>query len=1261
MNTIISQSEGKSEISKLNKLKDKLLDLSSRSRKIKFSLTKWLSWDLTELTSKNDSKFTDRFFSSTLNLLVSQEKPALDLERLLKPLSFEDISKFQRKILCLQKKNLAIYQEKGRKALFLGVLFLRGYFTNSKGDLCLVNAPLFLIPSDFEKIKNLNLVLKLERKINYNLIYYLQKELNISKSKFTDFLNKLETKKTEQWQDYLFFLNNELQQLLIFSNIKVQFSSSVFSSLAVKDVAEEPKEIVSEVDPFVEIDPKNDKKKDFRAETFVKLTLSDKPKNYQINQLEIVLNFCLTIDSEPNLSLFHDFEQIVQEYSGDNTIHWSNSALSLLRGEIESVLNYSLEKQTVNKNSSLYTPFPSDPSQTRILRIIFDNSTKKVLCIDGPPGTGKSQLICNLLTNALVYQKKVLVICEKEVALKVISDKLSSLGLSGSFLKINELTQTGQIYQEILSNLENIQQEESNENIADINKKIADLENQEVVNFQKIAKYCQVAQEFQNKHQISLQDVYSKFEKEIPLTSTLIQLNSWVENQEQLSKLQEQLKSYTNKFIKIFSKWKLVCLRLKNLFLFESGFPEFEFNLENQNNFREIISDMKQEWQGEKAEINLILRIVKIKLIAQYSQKHRSEILLKAKLQEVKELKNNFQKFFSFWQVESFNDFWQKCSDEEFLLNTQQFIFAEFLTMGELANELSKEGGKNINYLFEKVLVNQEFDYLDNYQKITEQAIYFNWIKKVEEENKETLNNWNYEDLVKIQQEQREITKKKTSLVKSILKIQQKENLARLSTNQTLKKELSKKRKISSLKKLFPELLNYFPIWLSTPEVIASITNFSEPIFDLLVFDEASQIPLEKSIPLWARTKKCIIIGDEQQLPPTDFFQSHLENEDEDWEEEEASEKEEINLGTDDLEKNTSLLNYAKKQTGNQEKLTLLYHYRSRYPELIEFSNQAFYNGILQIVAASELKKTINQPIEYHQVAGRWINNENEIEVRYITNLLKSLSVDKEVGIITFNSKQRDLLIDSIEQGGKNNNLFVKSLEEVQGDERDIIIFSIGYAPNKEGKMILNFGPLSQEGGEKRLNVVISRAREKLIIVTSLLPHDLQRITDYDQNRKLGPKLFKKYLEYAYYSSQGEQEKTQEILEKSLPKITNFSLWKKNTELGEFGSLFEEQVYQELVKKDYQQYEVHKQVKSIGYHLDLAVWSKKLQQYVLGVECDGEYWHGKLENIERDIYRQQILEDRGWKIMRILSRDWCRNKVGEIERISRELGKIDNC
>jgi hypothetical protein len=156
---------------------------------------------LTELTNKNNQNLIGIFFASILKSATkkgeNKENFSLDLEAILKQLSSEETLKFQKKIVCLQKKNLSIYQEKGYKSLFLGIIFLQGYFYNSKNVLRLVNAPLFLIPCDLEKVKNLNLVSKSERKINHSLLYYLQKELGLAKDKFTDFLNTLERNSEE--------------------------------------------------------------------------------------------------------------------------------------------------------------------------------------------------------------------------------------------------------------------------------------------------------------------------------------------------------------------------------------------------------------------------------------------------------------------------------------------------------------------------------------------------------------------------------------------------------------------------------------------------------------------------------------------------------------------------------------------------------------------------------------------------------------------------------------------------------------------------------------------------------------------------------------------------------------------------------------------------------------------------------------------------------------------------------------------------------
>ncbi|CAG8609826.1 4003_t:CDS:2, partial [Cetraspora pellucida] len=824
------------------------------------------------------------------------------------------------------------------------------------------------------------------------------------------------------------------------------------------------------------------RKKYLQPEPFLRLTISDKPKNYPENQLEIVLNFCLTIDSEPNLSLFRDFEEIIEEYS-----------------QIGNVVTYPQTSKDDSLPKPLYAPFASDPSQNYILKVIFHHFAESALCVDGPPGTGKSQLICNLLANSLAYQKKVLVVCEKEVALKVIYDQLNKIGLNHSLIKISKLDQTPQIYQTILSSLKTVTEPRTNRHIYfDSEKKITELEEKQTHNLQKIANYCWVENGFQTSRQIPLSVVYLKFTGQYQLSPTLLYLNKRVKNKEQLDKLKNNLEVY----------------------------------IKNKNNFQEIISNLLRELKGEKVKTNLLSRILQTKLVQEYSKNHQSIKLLENKIKDLEGLQHKYQGFFSFLQIENFGDFWQKCSNEKFLITIRQFISEEFLTIGELNFVLASfddDTKKNVDYFLTKILINQEFNYLNNHTKSCEQA----------------------SELIRIQQEQQEIAEKKRNLVKEILKNNQKKNLKKLSTNHLLIRELSKKRKIPALKKIFPELLRRFP-W--------------------------------RKVFLYELEPENVLLLEEKSI---------------------NGGRKNINLELDDLEKNSSLLTYAKKYARNREKLTLLYHYRSKYPELIEFSNQAFYDGILQIVSASELRKNVDLPVEYHYQA------------------------DGQIGIITFNAKQQDKISEYIDEKVRYKNLFIKNLEEVQGDERDIIIFSIGYGPDKEGKIKLNFGPLSREGGEKRLNVAISRAREKIIVVTSLLPNDLNRIVEEDENRQLGPKLFKKYLEYAYYCSQQQFEKSQEILEKTLPKIVNtFSAGEESARQTEFGSSFEEHVYNELTKQ-ISGYEIHRQVKSVGYHIDLAIWDSQVQQYILGIECDGEYWHSKLENIERDIYRQYLLESKG--------------------------------
>ncbi len=329
-------------------------------------------------------------------------------------------------------------------------------------------------------------------------------------------------------------------------------------------------------------------------------------------------------------------------------------------------------------------------------------------------------------------------------------------------------------------------------------------------------------------------------------------------------------------------------------------------------------------------------------------------------------------------------------------------------------------------------------------------------------------------------------------------------------TYRDLQHQVNKKRSVWSLRKVIDnfsnELFNIMPCWLASPETVSAIFPM-EQLFDLVIFDEASQCFVEKGIPAMYRGKQVAIVGDSQQLAPYDLYHPRWEqNYDNEEEEEDPS------LEVD------SLLDLGCRYL---EQITLTGHYRSEALELIDFSNRHFYNGKLRMLPNSERFVHAEPAIDYLKVAGVWEKNSNQIEAEKVVELLKDyLAKDlKNIGVITFNFKQQELIQDLLEEQEVNipSDIFIKNIENVQGDERDIIIFSIGYAPTPSGQMRVQFGGLNLEKGENRLNVAITRARKKIVVVSSILPSQLQ----VEETKNLGPKLLKEYLQYAHEVSEG--------------------------------------------------------------------------------------------------------------------------------------------
>lgn len=329
-----------------------------------------------------------------------------------------------------------------------------------------------------------------------------------------------------------------------------------------------------------------------------------------------------------------------------------------------------------------------------------------------------------------------------------------------------------------------------------------------------------------------------------------------------------------------------------------------------------------------------------------------------------------------------------------------------------------------------------------------------------------------------------------------------------------LHKQVSKKKQIWPVRKLVEEfkheLFDLKPCWLMNPESVSACLP-QEALFDLVIFDEASQLYPEQGLAALMRGKQVMIAGDSKQLPPGHWYQMRFDHESDDATADVLSE---------------SLMDLLSHYVPSR---MLEGHYRSQHPDLIQFANAHFYNGKLRLIPYRSSFHTTSSALQWQQVKGTWQHNVNMEEAQEAVHfLINTLSQGKSVGIVTFNYKQQHLILDMIDTNGAvppNAAYWVKNIENVQGDEADVVIFSIAYAPDNEGVLPAFFGALNQAGGEKRLNVAITRAKERLVILCSFEPGRL----NVSSATHDGPRLLKSFLTYAQAVSTGEVQRAPEV------------------------------------------------------------------------------------------------------------------------------------
>lgn len=959
---------------------------------------------------------------------------------------------------------------------------------------------------------------------------------------------------------------------------------------------------------------------------------------------------------------------------------------------LDELLEAKKTKKIKKSNTDLYTINSLDYAQENAITGLNVNGN---MVIYGPPGTGKSQTIVNIISDALCKHKRVLVVSQKKAALDVVFNRLGILNNKAMFLtdaeknKVDFYERVKLAHQDLVNGYQNVG---NTDKYVAVQKMLFQetqvLEDISKVLFEKTSFGLSLQEMYASSYMIGKDSrdyaIYQKL-----LKDKVIMRMDYETLYETIRVIQDKnIAEYYYKFLEVKKNNPLVDHVQPNLDVHIIGkaraFLEklistriVPFDSARIPNARQYIAGYLEN--GDKLNRPLIKYTTEMSNPKLYKTLRMSYVLFPLypifkylTMKKEKESKQAYEKTIALVQeyVQEYS-LLQLVLDEKgysmtldnILNGNTMFLklllsvldnYVDFRDLNTTLESLDENQKRILNFAY--VNSNSLLSFKDLIQKVMIIRIYHEVLLS-EEKHRETLSKiMNYDStknrIISLKEELR-------SLAKNIcLDAFKDDYISQYQTDPDHKNflyQITKQQSLWPIRRLMEEygslLLNLFPCWLLSPESVSTIMPLKRNLFDIILFDEASQVFIESTLPTIYRGKYIVVAGDAKQLRPTATFMKRYMGNDDDS----------LDLNTQAALEVESLLDLA---TSRYHSTNLTYHYRSKSEELINFSNYAFYDGRLQI--APNITKNVGQkPIERVKVNGQWLNRKNTAEAKAVVELLKKIfktrKANQSIGIITFNTEQEDCIEDAIDaerakdadfhhkmlkeqnrkENGEDTSIFIKNLENVQGDERDIIIFSIGYARNEFGKVMAHFGPLSIEGGENRLNVAITRAKEKIYVVTSIEPEELQ----VEGTKNIGPKLFKSYLRYVRAVSSGNQKEVTYILE----NLKNMVEVKPDLKCGHM----ELEMKEELEKLGYR---VETNLGNANYKLSLAVYDKKNDQYKLGIECDYAAYQSSDSILERDVFRPKFLETRGWKILRVWSRDWWINRKRVLSTIENLVG-----
>lgn len=1002
--------------------------------------------------------------------------------------------------------------------------------------------------------------------------------------------------------------------------------------------------------------------------------ITERQLNYFCKELLEKLN--LSFDAENNIVTIlpcTNAETIDSITQSDAWIRWSG-VFGLYKMQKQSIIkdlellleNNDAVLQNDNNETAYFegetlTPIPLDPSQENVLQQLKENHK---IIIQGPPGTGKSQSLTAIILQALLNKKKVLVVCEKRTAMEVLYNNLKKENLHHLSVLIDDVyTDRRKIVENVRTIIE--RQEQTPERFRTheyelIHSKFLSL--QEEINYRINFCNTEVFGDDNWTELLSKSYTLNQNKKNLERANAIhkiIRNSDYQFSYEEYLLLLEKIKIAFELFSKINKEAFVFDTINERLFSKYTQVDAFIHELTTVANTgtnlykKRIVNNINQ--YGEKYDNQKGFTAFNVSFLALFSGKHKTIVA------EKKSTRTELTHFITLLQ-QSFlpiydlspNDIQENISNalpklepihkylnqyiEQLPNLSNYFDFRQFLIQQELNVQniilaLSKISENDWQEIFTTYYLNQTVlkIALDNGIKDDAQQLY------------ETL----YQSDALLKQKLCEkINVQWKTIIHEMLAIKDLSEIKYLY-NQRKNKQFSSK---NSLRKIIHQDFDFFstlfPVVMVNPTVCTSILPLQENLFDFIILDEASQLRLEDTYSSLLRGKIKIISGDKHQMPPSNFFGNDVIF----WSEEDES-------NTDDfLAESKSLLEYA--DDANFKSSYLDYHYRSLHPDLIQFSNYAFYQS--RLIPLPEHKPY--QAIHYNNVDGVYANGTNPIEADKIIEFIFKIEPIEDnfpsIGVATFNIFQRNLIMDKLyevayadnEKGEKlqhllNAGLFVKNLENIQGDERDIMILSTTFGKDKEGKFRQAFGPLTQEKGYQLLNVIITRAKYALHIFTSV-PEQifLQFEEELMQKGNAGKSIFYAYL--AYTKACSEKNNSQyNFIKNTLQKNNQQRLTQKNQAKHQ---ALKQQVYEVLkqsfgdsIKQDYT---------FGGFKLDIVLFKNEQPFLYIDFEQTNSYHPEVVYRIK--LHQQKITASYNINVYHLWSYNWWSNASQEIQNIT---------